>query len=187
MSEMIEQAFEEANEQAEKSIDHLRKELSKLRTGKANPSMLDNVYIDYYGSQSPLNQVANVSAQDSKTLTIQPWDKSIIDTIEKAIFEANLGLTPQNDGEVIRINIPPLTEERRKDLVKQAKGFAEDTKISLRNVRREVLDVIKEEVKDGYPEDQGKRRESEVQELLNKYGNKVDQIIEAKESDIMTI
>lgn len=187
MSEMIEQAFEEANEQAEKSIDHLRKELSKLRTGKANPSMLDNVYIDYYGSQSPLNQVANVSAQDSKTLTIQPWDKSIIDTIEKAIFEANLGLTPQNDGEVIRINIPPLTEERRKDLVKQAKGFAEDTKISLRNVRREVLDVIKEEVKDGYPEDQGKRRESEVQELMNKYGNKVDQIIEAKESDIMTI
>lgn len=187
MSEMIEQAFEEANEQAEKSIDHLRKELSKLRTGKANPSMLDNVYIDYYGSQSPLNQVANVSAQDSKTLTIQPWDKSIIDAIEKAIFEANLGLTPQNDGEVIRINIPPLTEERRKELVKQAKGFAEDTKISLRNVRREVLDVIKEEVKDGYPEDQGKRRESEVQELLNKYGNKVDQIIEAKESDIMTI
>ncbi|HKK89599.1 MAG TPA: ribosome recycling factor [Saprospiraceae bacterium] len=187
MSEMIDQAFDEANDQAEKSLEHLKKELSKLRTGKANPSMLDNIYIDYYGSQNPLNQVANVSAQDSKTLTIQPWDKSIIDTIEKAIFEANLGLTPQNDGEVIRISIPPLTEERRKELVKQAKGFAEETKISLRNVRREVLDVIKDQVKDGYPEDQGKRREAEVQTLMDKYGTKVDEIIEAKEKDIMTI
>ncbi len=187
MSEMIDQAFEEANEQAEKSIDHLKKELSKLRTGKANPSMLDSIYIDYYGAQSPLNQVANVGTQDSKTLSIQPWDKSIIDNIEKAIFEANLGLTPQNDGELIRINIPPLTEERRVELVKQAKSFAEDTKISLRNVRREVLDVIKAEVKDGYPEDQGKRREDEVQDLMNKFSDKVDQIIEAKEEDIMTI
>jgi ribosome recycling factor len=187
MSELIDEAFAEAHEQADKSIDHLIKELSKLRTGKASPAMLDSVRIDYYGSQSPLSQVANVTAQDSKTLAIQPWDKSIIDTIEKAIFEANLGLTPQNDGELIRITIPPLTQDRRKELVKQAKKIAEDTRVSLRNVRRDILDVIKSEVKDGYPEDQGKRREDEVKDMMDSLSDKINQIVETKEKDIMTI
>ena len=169
------------------AIDHLQKELLKVRTGKAAPSMVSGLTVDYYGSPTPLNQVANVSASDSKTLTIQPWEKSMLGPIEKAIFEANLGLTPMNDGEVVRISIPPLTEERRKILVKNVKSLGEDAKISLRNTRQKLMEMVKKEVKDGYPEDAGRRKEDEIQKMVNSFGAKVDQIVELKEKDIMTI
>ena len=169
------------------AIDHLQKELLKVRTGKAAPSMVSGLTVDYYGSPTPLNQVANVSASDSKTLTIQPWEKTMLGPIEKAIFEANLGLTPMNDGEVVRISIPPLTEERRKILVKNVKSLGEDAKISLRNTRQKLMEMVKKEVKDGYPEDAGRRKEDEIQKMVNSFGAKVDQIVELKEKDIMTI
>lgn len=169
------------------AIDHLQKELLKVRTGKAAPSMVSGLTVDYYGSPTPLNQVANVSASDSKTLTIQPWEKTMLGPIEKSIFEANLGLTPMNDGEVVRISIPPLTEERRKILVKNVKSLGEDAKISLRNTRQKLMEMVKKEVKDGYPEDAGKRKEDEIQKMVNAFGAKVDQIVELKEKDIMTI
>ena len=171
----------------EDAIDHLQKELLKVRTGKAAPSMVSGLTVDYYGSPTPLNQVANVSASDSKTLTIQPWEKTMLGPIEKSIFEANLGLTPMNDGEVVRISIPPLTEERRKILVKNVKSLGEDAKISLRNTRQKLMEMVKKEVKDGYPEDAGKRKEDEIQKMVNAFGAKVDQIVELKEKDIMTI
>lgn len=169
------------------SIEHLQQELVKIRAGKANPSMLSGLSIPYYGSPTPLNQVANVSVSDSRTIIIQPWEKSMIGPIEKAIFEANLGFTPQNDGELVRINIPPLTEERRKGLVKQAKSLGEDAKVSVRNERKKAMDFLKKAVKGGYPEDAGKRKEDEVDNMTKSYGGKIDALIEAKEKDIMTI
>lgn len=187
MSELIEMGIELAKESMDGTIDHLAKELSKIRTGKASPSMVSSIRVDYYGSQTPLNQVANVGASDGKTLTIDPWEKSMIPEIEKAIFQANLGLTPQNNGEMIIINIPPLTEERRKQFVKQAKALGEDAKVSVRNARKTVLDTVKKEVKDGYPEDEGKRREEEIQKMVNGYGDKINQLVDAKEKDIMTV
>ena len=169
------------------SFDFLGDELSKLRTGKASPAMLGGILVEYYGSPTPLNQVANVSTQDSKTLAIQPWEKNMLGPIEQAIFKGNLGVTPMNDGEIIRINIPPLTEERRKELVKRAKGLGEDAKIGLRNARRKALDGIKKAVKNGYPEDAGKKKEANIQNITNDYGKKVDNLVGAKEKDIMTI
>ena len=143
--------------------------------------------VEYYGNPTPLSQVANLNTPDSKTIAIQPWEKSMLGLIEQAIFASNLGLTPMNDGEFVRISIPPLTEERRREMVKYAKHLGEETKISLRNERHKMLDVIKSEVKDGYPEDQGKRRETEVQNITNQYGDDVNKLIEAKEKDIMTV
>lgn len=180
-------SIELAKEAMEDSIEHLKKELIKIRTGKAAPAMLNGIRVPYYGNLTPLNQVANVSTSDARTLVIQPWEKSMLGPIEKAIFEANLGLTPQNDGELIRINIPPLTEERRKDLVKNAKALGEDAKVSVRNARHKGMDQIKKAVKDGYPEDAGKRMEDRVQKLTDEYTKKVDELIEAKEKDIMTV
>lgn len=178
---------EHAEELMEQSIEHLQNELVKVRTGKAAPTMLEGLMIQYYGVPTPINQVANVSAADARTLVIQPWEKSMLAPIEKAIFEANLGVTPQNDGEVVRISIPPLTEERRKDLVKKAKALGEDAKVSVRNARRDAMDHIKKAVKDGYPEDAGKRKEQEVQNLTDKYSERIDHMIEAKEKDILTV
>ncbi len=171
----------------EEALDHLQRELVKIRTGKASSSMLNGVLVDYYGSKTPLHQVANVSTTDARTINIQPWEKSMLSVIEKAIFEANLGITPMNDGENIRLNIPPLTEERRKDLVKQAKALGEDAKVSLRNARHKLMDFIKKQVKAGFPEDGGKRKEEEVQNMINSYAKKVEEIISAKEKDIMTV
>ena len=171
----------------DESIDHLNKELNNIRAGKASPSMLSSVTVDYYGNPTPLSQVANITASDSRTLSIQPWEKSMIAPIEKAIFSANLGITPMNNGESIMINIPPLTEERRKTMVKQAKKLGEDCKVSLRTIRQKTMDFIKKEVKDGYPEDMGKRKEDEVQKTVNGYGEKVNNLIAAKEKDIMTV
>ena len=169
------------------AIDHLQQELVKIRTGKASPAMLGGIMVDYYGNSTPLNQVANVSTADARTLSIQPWEKSMLAPIEQAIFAANLGLTPMNDGEFVRINIPPLTEERRLDLVKQAKQLGEEAKVSLRNTRHKMINFIKQEVKDGYPEDLGKRKEGYSDKMTHEYSDKVDAMITAKEVDIMKV
>ncbi|MCL4150113.1 UNVERIFIED_CONTAM: hypothetical protein GTU68_016111 [Idotea baltica] len=136
---------------------------------------------------TPLGQVANISITDARTISIQPWEKTMLGVIEKAIFEANLGITPMNDGETIRLSIPPLTEDRRRDLVKNAKALGEDAKVSIRNDRHKLMDFIKQQVKDGFPEDSGKRKEDEIQSMVNKHSNRVDSLIDAKEKDIMTV
>ena len=187
MEETIDSYFGKAKKYMDDAIEHLARELGKIRAGKASPAMLAGIHVDYYGNPTPLNQVANVNTPDSKTLSIQPWEKSMIGPIEKAIFEANIGLTPQNNGEMVMINIPPLTEERRKQMVKQSKSLGEDTKVSLRNARHKVMDFIKKEVKDGYPEDMGKRKEEELQKMVDNYGDKINDFIKRKEEDIMTI
>jgi ribosome recycling factor len=187
MSEDINNYMKKGKDFMDKAIKHLHDELIKIRTGKASPAMLSGLMVEYYGNQTPLNQVSNVTASDARTLTIQPWEKSMLRPIEQAIFAANLGLTPVNDGDLIRINIPALTEERRKDLVKQAKALGEETKVSLRNARHKLMDFIKNEVKEGYPEDLGKRKEGEVEKLMQQFYDKVDEMIEAKEKDIMTV
>lgn len=169
------------------TVTHLKSELIKVRTGKANPGMIDGVLVNYYGVPTPISQVANIAVADSRTLSIQPWDKKVINDIERAIIEANLGYNPMNDGEFIRIPVPPLTEERRKDLVKQAKGLGEDSKVSIRNVRKDAMDVVKREVKEGYPEDAGKRLEGKIDDLVKSYYNTIDETIAAKEKDILTI
>jgi len=186
-AEEINQIMQELNESMVSSIEHLQHELSKVRTGKASPSLLADLTVDYYGSLTPLSQVANISTSAARTLNIQPWEKSMLSVIERAIFEANLGVTPMNDGEQVRLNIPPLTEERRRDLVKQAKSHGEDAKISLRSARHKALDAIKKAVKDGYSEDAGKNREKEVQELITSNSEKIDKLVEVKEKDVMTV
>jgi ribosome recycling factor len=186
-AEDINQTMKELEESMERAIEHLQHELSKVRAGKASPAMLAGIAVDYYGSMTPLSQVANISTSDARTLNIQPWEKSMLSVIERAIFEANLGVTPMNDGEQVRLNIPPLTEERRRDLVKQAKSHGEDAKISLRSARHKALDTIKKAVKDGYSEDAGKNREKEVQEIITDYSKKIDHLVEVKEKDVMTV
>ncbi|MEM9848040.1 MAG: ribosome recycling factor [Bacteroidota bacterium] len=185
--EEIELIFETTKESMDSSIEHLKKELKKISTGKANPAMLDGLLVDYYGSPTPLNRVANVGVSDSKTLTIQPWEKSMLAPIEQAIFKANMGVTPQNDGEIVRIIIPPLTQDRRKQLVKNAKSLVEDTKVSLRNARRDAISEIKQAVKDGLSEDIGKDKEKEIDEMTKNYGNKSEELFKVKEKDILTI
>ena len=187
MDEELEMSLEIAQELMSDSIEHLKKELLKINTGKASPTLVNDLLIDYYGSPTPLKQVANVSKSDSKTLVIQPWEKAMLAPIEQAIFKANLGVTPMNDGELIRIMIPPLTEERRKSLGKKAKEKGEDAKISVRNARREAMDAIKKAVKNGYSEDAGKKEETNVQETTNNFGKKIDMLVVAKEKDIMTV
>lgn len=169
------------------SLNHLKSELIKVRTGKANPGMIEGVMVNYYGVPTPINQVANIAVADARTLSIQPWDKKIINDIERAIIEANLGYNPMNDGEFIRIPVPPLTEERRKTLVKQAKALGEEAKVSIRNVRKDAMDAIKKDVKDGYPEDAGKRLENTIDDVVKSFYQKIDDYIDAKEKDIMTI
>lgn len=187
MSELLNEILKEGNEQMDESISHLQHGLTKIRAGKASPAIVSSLMVDYYGSPTPMAQVANISSTDSRTLAIQPWEKSMLGPIEKAIFEANLGITPMNNGEVVIINIPPLTEERRLDLVKQSKALGEDGKISLRNIRHKLMDAIKTEVKDGYPEDAGKKREEEVQDYVKASTIKITRLLEAKEKDILTV
>lgn len=187
MHEKVDEVIRQGQEQMDHAIDHLRKELSKIRTGKANTAMLEGLHVDYYGSNTPLHQVANVGIADARTITIQPWEKSMLAKIEQAIFAANLGITPMNDGEIIRISIPPLTEERRRDLVKQAKALGEEAKVALRHSRHKVMDVIKKEIKDGYPEDMGKKKEADVDKMIHTHTDAIDHLITAKEKDIMTV
>ena len=187
MQDEINAHMKSAKEDMEHSLEHLSKELGKLRAGKASPVMLQGVMVEYYGNPTPLGQVANISARDSSTLSIQPWEKSMIGPIEKAIFEANLGFTPQNNGESVMINVPPLTEERRKELVKQSKAFAEDAKVSIRSARHKIMDFLKKAMKDGYPEDAGKRKEDEVEKMVQNYYDKVVKMINHKEEEIMKV
>ena len=187
MNEELELALEVAQEMMEKALLHLQRELTKVRAGKASPLMLQGLMVDYYGAPTPLQQVANVTTLDARTLIIQPWEKSVIAGIEKAIFNANLGVTPMNDGEAIRLTIPMLTEERRRDLVKQVKALAEDAKVSIRSGRREAMEAIKKAQKDGLSEDAAKSNELQFQGKTDKYITQTDAVAAEKEKEIMTV
>ena len=187
MTEEISFHLDIAKEAMQEVIVHLETILAKIRAGKANPQMLSTVKLDYYGVQTPLAQAANVSTTDAQTISIQPFDKSLIAEIEQAIVEANLGFNPSNNGEKVIINVPPLTEERRKELVKQAKVEIENAKISIRNVRQKTNEEIKKIGKQGISEDIIRESESHVQEKTNIYSSKIDKIFSQKESEIMTV
>ena len=169
-----------------KKIEHFEAELAKIRAGKASPSMLLGVMVEYYEAMTPLQQVANVSVMDARTLIVQPWEKSLLNDIAKGIIDSNLGLNPQNNGEQLIISVPPLTEERRRDLVKKAKAESENAKIGLRNNRKDALDLIKELKNDGLSEDMMKDAESEIQDVTNDFSNQIDAFLIIKEKDIMT-
>ncbi|MCK4923004.1 MAG: ribosome recycling factor [Bacteroidales bacterium] len=187
MNEEVDFLFDVTKEKMDSAVTHLETELSRIRAGKANPHILDGIDVDYYGTLTPLTQVANVSTPDGKTIAIQPWEKNMISPIEKAIMAANIGLTPANNGEIIRLNIPPLTEERRIQLVKQVKTEGEAAKISIRNGRRDANEELKSMQKNGLPEDAQKKAEADIQEMTNEYTEKADKIVDAKEVDIMTV
>lgn len=177
----------EASDRMQKAVDFLEDALMNIRAGKASTNILNGVFVDYYGSQTPVSGVASVTVPDAKTVLIQPWDKNMIRTIEKAILDANIGLTPSNNGEHIRLTMPPLTEERRKDLVKQSKAEAETARISLRNARRDAVEAFKKAIKEGMPEDESKDGEAQAQKLLEKFSKQIDAAFEKKEKDIMTV
>jgi len=179
--------LDDARELMGKALHHLEDELTKIRAGKASPQMLDGIMVDYYGTATPINQVSTVSTPDAKTISIKPWEKKTLEPIEKAIFAANLGVTPVNDGETIRIIMPPLTEERRREMVKKAKAEGEHAKVSVRNIRRDANENIKSLQKDGVPEDVIKDGENTVQNLTNEYIGKIDRLLDAKEADIMKV
>jgi ribosome recycling factor len=183
----VKKLLDEVKAQMQKALEHFEYELSKIRAGKASPLMLEGLNADAYGAMTPINQLANVSTPDSRTISIQPWDASLVQPIERAILMANIGLTPQNDGKIIRLNIPPLTEERRKELVKQTKNEAEECRISLRTCRRDANERVKKMQKDGLPEDTAKNAETSIQNLVNDYSTKVDKHIELKDKEIMTV
>lgn len=183
----LEAVLKTNREMMDKAINHLESELGKIRTGKANPSMLDSVMVDYYGTMTPLNQIANVNTPDARTLVVQPWEKPRLADIERAIINSNLGLNPQNDGEIIRINVPPLTEERRKEMVKMAKVEAENCKVSIRSARKTANENVKKLQKDGLAEDLAKDAENTIQNITKDYEAKVDDHVAKKEKEIMTI
>ncbi|WP_196891235.1 ribosome recycling factor [Aureivirga marina] len=184
MNEEISIIIDTAKEQMESAVAHLEKEFRNIRAGKASPSMLGSVMVDYYGSQTPLSQVANVNTPDARTISVQPWEKNMLQEIEKAIMIANLGFNPMNNGEVIIINVPPLTEERRRDLAKQAKAAAEHDKVSIRNARKEANNEIK---KVDASDDEKKNAEVDVQDLTNSFIKKIDELLVDKEKEIMTV
>ncbi|MBS1616954.1 MAG: ribosome recycling factor [Bacteroidetes bacterium] len=183
----VKNLLSDVKSQMQKALEHYEYELSKIRAGKASPMVLEGINAEAYGAMTPINQLANVTTPDARTISIQPWDSSVLAPIEKAILMANIGLTPQNDGKIIRLNIPPLTEERRKDLVKQVKNEAEECRISLRSCRREANEKVKKMLKDGLPEDSAKDAETQIQNILNDYSTRVDKHIEVKEKEIMTV
>lgn len=176
-----------AEESMKKAINHLEVELTKIRAGKANPSMLDGIMVDYYGSPTPLQQVGNVSVLDARTITIQPWEKNMLQPIERAIIASNIGINPQNDGVIIRLFLPPLTEERRRELVKRCQGEGEHAKVAVRNIRRDAIENIKKAQKNGLSEDAAKDAEEDVQSMTNRYIATVDKHLEKKEKDIMSV
>ena len=176
-----------AEEKMEMAVMYLDETLQRIRSGKANPKILDGIRVDYYGSQAPISNVANVSVPDARTIAITPWEKSMFKEIEKAIINSDLGITPENNGEVIRIGIPPLTEERRKQLVKQCKTEAEQAKVSVRNARRDAIEGLKKAVKQGMPEDVEKDAETTAQKIHDKYLKRIDEIFAAKEKEILTV
>ncbi|CCY11099.1 ribosome-recycling factor [Porphyromonas sp. CAG:1061] len=179
--------LKETKKAMSETIDFLDDKLAKIRAGKANPKLLDDIRVNYYGNPTPLNNVANVSVPDAKTIIITPWEKNIIRDIEKAIIDSDLGIMPENNGDLIRIGMPPLTEERRRDLAKQVKGEAEQAKVSVRNARRDAIDTLKKQVKDGMPEDASKSAEGDIQKMHDDFIKKIDQLFAAKEKEIMTV
>ena len=187
MTEEVEFCLEEAKESMHNAVLHLEKELQKVRAGKASPQMLEGVKIDYYGVMTPIDQTANISTPDARQIIVQPWDKSVLGIIEKAIMAANLGFNPKNEGEILRIVVPTLTEERRKDLVKKAKSEAENARISIRNIRRLANETAKQLKKDGTPEDEIDKLEADIQKITDDHISKVDKILEGKEKDILTV
>jgi ribosome recycling factor len=187
MSEEVSIALEVAEDSMQKAISHLEAELVKIRAGKANPQMLDGITVDYYGTPTALNQIGNVSALDARTLTIQPWEKNMLQPIERAIINSNIGINPQNDGNIIRLFLPPLTEERRKELVKRCQGEGEHGRVAIRNIRRDAIESIKKAQKNGLSEDAAKDAEADIQDLTNKYIAMVDKHLVQKEKEIMAI
>ncbi|GGK13545.1 ribosome-recycling factor [Caldalkalibacillus thermarum] len=185
---MVNEVIQNARERMDKAVNQLKTELASLRAGRATPALLDKVYVDYYGTQTPVNQLANISAPEPRLLTIQPWDKSALDAIEKAILKSELGLTPNNDGNIIRITIPALTEERRQELVKMVKKYGEDAKVAIRNIRRDANESIKKiEKEGGISEDESRRYQDTVQKATDEYIAQVDRIIAKKEKEIMEV
>lgn len=174
-------------EQMKKAINHLEAELVKIRAGKANPQMLDGLVVDYYGSPMPINQVANISVMDARTLSIQPWEKNMLQPIERSIIAANLGVTPQNDGVIIRLFLPPLTEERRRELVKRCQGEGEHSKVAIRNIRRDAIENIKKLQKNGLSEDASKDAEADIQQLTDRFISTVEKHLTTKEKEIMAV
>ncbi|WP_310556012.1 ribosome recycling factor [Flavobacterium sp.] len=187
MTEEIDFILDSAKESMDNSIAHLEKEFLNIRAGKASPAMLGGVFVDYYGSQTPLSQVANINVPDARTITIQPYEKSMLQPIEKAIMIANIGFNPMNNGDIIIISVPPLTEERRKDLVKQAKVESEDAKIGIRNVRKDSNNDIKKLEKEGTSEDVCKTAEDSVQKLTDSYIRKIEELLVVKEAEILKV
>jgi ribosome recycling factor len=187
MSEELSLIMDDAEEHMNKAIQHLEIELVKIRAGRANPNMLDGIVVDYYGTPTPINQIGNLSVTDARTLTIQPWEKNMLQPIERAIINSNIGLAPQNDGNIIRLFLPPLTEERRKELVKRVNAEGEHTKVAVRNIRRDAIEQIKKLQKDGLSEDAAKDAEKDVQVLTDKYSVQIDKHLEAKDKEIMSV
>jgi ribosome recycling factor len=186
-AEDVELTLELAEDSMKKAISHLEAELTKIRAGKANPQMLDGIVVDYYGSPTPINQVGNISVMDARTITIQPWEKNMLQPIERAIIASNIGINPQNDGNQIRLFLPPLTEERRRDLVKRSQGEGEHAKVAIRNIRRDAIENIKKAQKNGLSEDAAKDAENDIQELTNRYIGLIDKHLASKEKDIMSV
>lgn len=187
MHEDLQFALDDAKESMEKTLKHFIDTLSKIHAGKASPQMVSDLVIDYYGAKTPLTQAASINTPDPKTIVIQPWDKTILDIIEKAIQSANLGFNPQNNGEIIRINVPPLTEERRKQLVKYINQEGENNKIAIRNTRKNANDFIRQTQKEGASEDDAKKAEDIVQDYTNNYVKKIDDILKIKEQEVMKV
>lgn len=187
MTEDIGSLISDTEASMKKAISHLEAEIGKIRAGKATPQMLDGIVVDYYGSPTPINQAGNISVMDARTLTIQPWERNMIQPIERAIMQANIGVTPQNDGITIRIFLPPLTEERRRELVKRANGEGEQGKVTIRNIRREAIEKIKKLQKDGLSEDASKDGEADVQAITDRYIALVDKHLAAKEKEMMIV
>jgi len=186
-AEELELVMEDADSSMEKAISHLEAELTKIRAGKANPTMVDGIFVEYYGSPTPIAQVANVAILDARTISIQPWEKNMLQAIEKAILQANIGITPQNDGNQIRLFLPPLTQERRKELFKKASAEGEHSKVAIRNIRRDAIEEIKRLQKDGLSKDIASDAENTIQDTTNKYIVLVDKHLAAKEKEIMAI
>ncbi len=187
MSDELNKIKDQAQDAMDRAISHLEAELIKVRAGKANPNLVDGIVVDYYGTPTPINQVGNVTVTDARTLAIQPWEKNMLQPIERAIIAANIGITPQNDGTMIRLFLPPLTEERRKELVKRAHNEGEQSKVAIRNIRRDAMEQVKKLQKNGLSEDISKDAEKNIQELTDKYILLVDKHFAAKEKEIMTV
>lgn len=187
MSDTVEKIIAQTEDGMKKAIGHLETELVKIRAGKANPNMVDGIVVDYYGNPTPISQVGNISILDARTLSIQPWEKNMLQPIERAIMASNIGITPQNDGALIRLYLPPLTEERRKELVKKANGEGEHSKVAIRNIRRDAIEHIKKLQKEGVSEDAVKDAEKDTQQITDKYIALVDKHLATKEKEIMAI